>query len=214
MVKVFIPDGQWDIALLLETFPDFVIEEILQIPTSRTDQQDNRFWIFDSKGNYSVKDGYRLGIGLYKTPENRSKISLLKWWKFLWSLTIPPKFRIFWCKFAQDIIPTEKNLLRHHVLVPNICPLCNYNGDSTIHAVFKCLVAKALWKYWDSKDLFQPIQVDDTMQVLWWLMANLNKKEFEEFVMRGWAVWCKVMYSPQASRVESTTECNLEQQLP
>lgn len=27
------------------------------------------------------------------------------------------------------------------------------------------------------------------MEVIWWLMEKLNKKDFEEFAMIGWAIW-------------------------
>lgn len=95
----------------------------------------------------------------------------------MWSITIPPKVRIFWWKVAHDIIPTEKT---YQGIMSQFQTFACFAIIMTIHALFKCSVAKALWKYWDSKDLFQPIQGYDIVQVLWWLMENLNKWEFEE----------------------------------
>lgn len=137
-VQHFIRNGQWDIILLRGTFPDFMIEEILQMSISSETQHDSRFWIFDSKGKYLVKDGYRVGVGMFETPEYQSERSLTKWWKFLWSLKIPPKVRMFWWRMAHDIISTERNFLVHHVPLPGLCPFCHCRHESAKHALLKC----------------------------------------------------------------------------
>lgn len=101
----------------------------------------------------------------------------------------PPKVGMFWWRVAHDILPTERNLLVHHVPVPDICPLCNTRGDSTIHALFKCPSIKGYWKECEFKYLIKPIQHQETFQVICWLIDNLQMREFEELAMRGWAIW-------------------------
>lgn len=59
-----------------------------------------------------------------------------------------------------------------------------------IMSFFKCPTTKTPWKECELKFLFKPIHDQDIMQVICWIMKNLNKREFEEFSMRIWAIWC------------------------
>lgn len=100
------------------------------------------------------------------------------------------------------LIPTERNLLVHLVPVPDICPLCKMQGDSTIHALFKCLLVKGYWKESYFKYLLNPIKQQDTFQVIDSLMTSLQKREFAELAMRCWAIWSLRLRTIQKNRDE------------
>ncbi|XP_073041813.1 uncharacterized protein [Primulina eburnea] len=88
---LFWKDGSCDVDLISNTFNPWIAGEILKIPLSSRLCFDTRFWRFDEKGKYSVRNGYRLQQGLFAQPEHQSALLLQSWWTFLWGLSIPPK---------------------------------------------------------------------------------------------------------------------------
>ncbi|KAL5817649.1 hypothetical protein ACOSQ3_026027 [Xanthoceras sorbifolium] len=63
-------------------------------------------------------------------------------WKYLWSLPIPSKIRIFVWKACNDILPTRKLLCSRKVIVSWLCPLCDLYPESVDHSLwaypFRC----------------------------------------------------------------------------
>lgn len=152
-VNSLIRAGNWDVDLIYNSFNPYVAGEILKIPLPISELDDVQFWRFDPKGQYTVRSGCRLQRGLFKSPENQSEYFVEKWWSFFWSLSLPPKVRLFWWSVSQDTIPSNLNLVRHHVPVMVSCSLCGYASDSTCHALFFCTSIKHLW----DKDSFYHI---------------------------------------------------------
>ncbi|XP_073033022.1 uncharacterized protein [Primulina eburnea] len=161
----------------------------MNIPLAGELTEDVRYWRQDPKGCYSVRDGYKTEIGCYEPPPNCSEIHSRSWWKFLWALSIPPKVRIFWWRTLHNIIPTEVNLLAHHVPVSGHCRLCNYGRDTTEHALFWCPRTKACWKGTRFKTLLKKALRSDILDIFLWLKEQLNRQDFECFAVHTWAVW-------------------------
>ncbi|XP_073121298.1 uncharacterized protein [Henckelia pumila] len=161
----------------------------LSIPLSQSRTQDLRFWIFDAKGNYSVKDGYKAEIGFFDSPQSSSALISTKWWQFIWVLSIPPKVRIFWWRVLNNMIPTEANLRAHHVPVIGFCPLCHFHNDSTTHALFFCLMVKSSWKITEFWHLLKQERNLDTWDLIHLMRANLKTLQFEMFAVCSWAIW-------------------------
>ncbi|XP_073120144.1 uncharacterized protein [Henckelia pumila] len=174
-----------------QIFPLHITQNIMVIPLSQTQQEDLRIWMFDSKGKYLVRDGYKVALGFFDPPATSSEHQSRGWWQFLWSLNIPPKVRIFWWRVLHDIIPTSKNLLSHHVPVAGTCPLCCSSCDSTTHALFFCVVVKSCWKdtrFWVILKQMRHLEIFD---IFLWMKDTLSRLDFEVFVMRSWATWCE-----------------------
>lgn len=79
-------------------------------------------------------------------PSFSSRQSLGFWWRKIWKLRLPPKVRIFMWKASRDFLPTEVNLLAHHIPIRGACSLCNFHYASTTHCLIFCLVVKEVWK--------------------------------------------------------------------
>ncbi|XP_075507503.1 uncharacterized protein LOC142544331 [Primulina tabacum] len=90
-VDTLIKDGSWDVDLISNTFNPWIAGKILKIPLPSRLCFDTRFWRFDKKGKYLVRNRYRLQQGLFAQPEHQSALMLQSWWTFLWGLSIPPK---------------------------------------------------------------------------------------------------------------------------
>lgn len=114
----------------------YIAQKILEIPLHSTQHMDSRYWEFNPKGKFTVREGYKMEIGCYEAPQHCSSIKETSWWKHLWSMNIPPKVRIFWWKSLHNIIPSNENLLAHHVPVSSSCQLCSAAKYSTCHVLF------------------------------------------------------------------------------
>ncbi|XP_075499320.1 uncharacterized protein LOC142537712 [Primulina tabacum] len=68
-------DGDKKESLVRHHFSHHLVEEILAIPISSTHREDYRFWLFDPKGNYIVRDG----LALSSTREPNKCISPKVW---------------------------------------------------------------------------------------------------------------------------------------
>ncbi|XP_073042013.1 uncharacterized protein [Primulina eburnea] len=161
----------------------------MALPIATGLSEDSRYWFHDAKGKYSVKDGYKVDIGFYKPPTHSSALQSKKWWKFLWSMSVPSKFRIFWWRALSNIIPTQANLMAHHVPVSASCQLCHHHRDSTCHALFWCPVAKQSWKGTVFMTDLKLLQYSDLLDIFLRLKAVFTTTDFETFVMRTWAIW-------------------------
>ncbi|XP_073121146.1 uncharacterized protein [Henckelia pumila] len=181
--------GRWNSNLIHSLFDPHFEEKILAIPINSVQEKDTRFWSFDPKGKYSVRNGYRVEIGCYDTPSHSSEVHSSKWWKYMWNLSIPPKLRIFWWRVMHDIIPTAANLRVNHVPTEDFCSLCKGWNESTFHALFWCPVVKICWKKTKFWPLLKHVRHLGTLEVILWMKQELDRRDFELFVSRTWAVW-------------------------
>ncbi|CAA0823769.1 Ribonuclease H-like superfamily protein [Striga hermonthica] len=90
-VHDLISEDTWNENLIVDLFPPFIAEEIFKINIPNSPDKDDRYWCSDGKGNYSVKEGYKVEMGFFDPPANQSDNRIRKWWKFLWALNIPLK---------------------------------------------------------------------------------------------------------------------------
>ncbi|XP_073152575.1 uncharacterized protein [Henckelia pumila] len=188
-VNSLIKDGSWDADSIWNRFNSYVAREILRIPLPQRHRNDALFWRYDSKGKYYVKDGCRLQSDLFAAPINQHSYPNENWWSFLWSLSIPPKVRVFWWRVSHDCIASKQNIARHHVPVNASCELCNFPYDSTCRALFHCSAIKHLWKATQFASLIRKGQGANTLVFCLWMMENLSKVDFERFAMYSWAIW-------------------------
>ncbi|XP_073313627.1 uncharacterized protein [Primulina huaijiensis] len=188
-VSDLIDEGRWKVSLVQQLFSPHLVHDILAIPLPVTPHEDFRFWLFDAKGKYTVREGYKAASGFYDSPMSSSSIKMKSWWKFLWALSLPPKVKIFCWRVIHNIIPTESNLQNHHVPVADVCPLCKASWDSTGHALFVCDAIKSCWKESRFRPLLKQVRHLEVFDILLWMKDKLSKKEFEVFAMRPFATW-------------------------
>ncbi|KAK6147624.1 hypothetical protein DH2020_018536 [Rehmannia glutinosa] len=188
-VSELICQGVWNEQLVSQLFPDFLAKEICAIPLSQQPTIDTRFWSFDTKGCYSVRDGYKFSIGLFDTPAFQSSQVLTQWWRKLWTMNTPPKIRIFWWRVSKDFIHAGANLRAHHIPTSGNCALCNSSEDTTIHSLFFCPMIKHLWKFQPFASLLKKARFGSTMDLCIWMFQNLSSGEFDYFATFTWFMW-------------------------
>ncbi|XP_019184794.1 PREDICTED: uncharacterized protein LOC109179753 [Ipomoea nil] len=128
----------WNNDLLDELFAPQDVMLIKQLPVS-LNCDDDWFWDRDLRGCYSVKDGYRR-MGEVNGP-------CLPAWSNLWSLQVPPRWRIFMWRALSNILPTLDNLLNRRVELINICPACGLEEENIMHALCTCSFASQVWNF-------------------------------------------------------------------
>jgi hypothetical protein len=66
-------------------------------------------------------------------------------WNSLWNLPIPNSVKVFMWRACNDILPTRLNLLKRRVIDDGRCPWCNFEEETTAHAIWFCPAAKDVW---------------------------------------------------------------------
>ncbi|GFQ01423.1 putative ribonuclease h protein at1g65750 [Phtheirospermum japonicum] len=188
-VDELISNGSWNIPVISSNFPRFIADEIINIPIPSSPAKDARFWNFDNKGCFSVREGYKLAMGFYDGPLNQSDNSLSKWWKFVWSLNVPSKVKIFWWKISNDFILTGSNLKNYHIPISGYCNLCGFFMDSTIHSLFFCPVTQFCWKNEPFAPYLKDAKYGSTIELCLWMHLKLSRAEFEYFALFCWLCW-------------------------
>ncbi|XP_060964141.1 uncharacterized protein LOC115717908 [Cannabis sativa] len=110
------------------------------------------------------------------------------WWKFFWSLNLPPKIRIFAWKVLQNVVPVAAALFKKKIIDSAACSLCPSCWESIGHVLFGCHHAKAVWK--DSKFTidFHKAQSMYKGEYLHHLSAVYNQEDFELFICLMWGI--------------------------
>ena len=116
-------------------------EAICQIPLSRRNVPDSVFWLYNSKGLFSVKSAYHVARRLLidanwggTSMEGDAK----KIWSAIWKLRLPNKVKVFVWRACHEILPTVANLTIRKVIHDDKCLICTRKLESTIHALWDC----------------------------------------------------------------------------
>uniref|UniRef100_A0A2N9H4H5 Reverse transcriptase zinc-binding domain-containing protein n=1 Tax=Fagus sylvatica TaxID=28930 RepID=A0A2N9H4H5_FAGSY len=99
-------------------------------------------------GLFSVKTAYYLQLkhGVEdKIGDNSNVDRDMKFWKFLWSLSLPLKIKAFLWRTCIGIHPTNGFLWHRHTRIDGVCPCCPQDVESVVHALWTCIVANDVW---------------------------------------------------------------------
>ncbi|XP_073041972.1 uncharacterized protein [Primulina eburnea] len=92
-------------------------------------------------------------------------------------------------KASKDIIPTDVNLLSHHIPILGTCSLCNYHYASTSHCLLFCLAIKDVWKHTPFWYCLKKHRDASFLDCALYVAKRFNQEEFELFVILCWAIW-------------------------
>ncbi|KAL6520547.1 hypothetical protein OROMI_032309 [Orobanche minor] len=206
--ELILETSVWDVAKLDLLFMPYEIQMILNTPIGEHGRKDELKWKYDNKGQFTVKSAYLLETGYYDSDPNMSAKGCKSWSKAVWSLSIPPKVRVFLWRAFSNLIPTSANLEQHHVPVDGICGLCHDRWDSTEHSLIFCPLVRNIWK----KSSFWPIVKKGTGVELWDIgisvLRDKTKEEIELWAIMLWQVWsyvCRKMHD-MGDVIEEVTE--------
>ncbi|CAL8991787.1 unnamed protein product [Prunus brigantina] len=186
-VSNFFKEGWWDIAKLRAVLDEVMVQKITCFPVGfGGNSQDAQIWKPTSNGIFTVKSAFQLIHG--------GSIWSNMCWKGLWSMSIPPKLKVFlWLVFQGKILTNEQRV-RRHLAVESSCSVCGWHSETIIHTLRDCGRAKEVWL-----NVLNPSNVHDFFLSDYpsWLRSNLFSKAKWEgrfhwnimFVFTCWYVW-------------------------
>ncbi|KAH9728256.1 putative reverse transcriptase/RNA-dependent DNA polymerase [Citrus sinensis] len=109
MDSLMVPNQRrWDFDVVADIFSNRDRELILQIPLGSRINQDDWYWLPDSKGQYTIRN-------CYKMLENQPSSLNSSVWRQPWQLPVPAKVKKFLWRTMANVIPTVDNLMQRRV---------------------------------------------------------------------------------------------------
>ncbi|EOY17470.1 Uncharacterized protein TCM_036655 [Theobroma cacao] len=138
MIKVnyFFHDNEWDVDKLKVVLPAVIINEILKVPISCT-QENLAYWALTLNGDFTTKSAWEL-------LRQRQLIHALG--KFIWHTSIPLTVSFFlWC-LVHNWIPVELRMKSKGFQLASKC-LCCQSKETIMHVLWEGPIAQQVWNY-------------------------------------------------------------------
>ena len=194
----------WNVEAVHALFSDWEAAAICSIPLPPRPRADRLFWTETTSGLFTVNSLYYLQIQqraqcLLGEGSWRGKDA--KFWKFLWSLSLPPKVKNFIWRACLGILPTNELLWHRHMRKDGFCSVCGCEMESVVHALWSCSAANDVWlqsglsvqkwgrlihSFFDLMELLQTrLSLDDALFFCcqaYFIWEQRNKVVFESWV--------------------------------
>jgi hypothetical protein len=132
-------EGNWKTHTLSLLLPPDIIRKITALPPPMdADGADERSWLGDRMGRFTISSAYKLVCGYHELETNAI-------WKRIWSLEAPERIRCFIWRMRYGRIPTNKVCNRWGYGTP-YCDHCVGEEETVIHALRDCPLAHNTWK--------------------------------------------------------------------
>lgn len=184
---------EWDEEIIKMWLLPYEIQAIKRINLRDQREADKRYWLFDTKGEYTVKSGYwslfdsKFNSGNREDPSSSERSRFI--WDSIWDLKVPPKVKTFIWKANHEIIPAEANLYKHHIPGNPFCTLCGFNWANTSHVLFFCQETKKIWKHTNWWNQLKKLKNAPIQYIFELIREKSNNEEWEMFCMRTWGSW-------------------------
>uniref|UniRef100_A0A803PW73 Reverse transcriptase n=1 Tax=Cannabis sativa TaxID=3483 RepID=A0A803PW73_CANSA len=132
----------WDDEILADIFEDREQELIQTIPLNVTRTFDHLVWTKENSGMYSVKSAYAL---LQKLKGQWCNDSDNSFWRRLWQLKLTSKMQNLVWRACNNCLLTLVQLRTKHVGVSPMCPLCQSEEETIVHALITCREVQKCW---------------------------------------------------------------------
>uniref|UniRef100_A0A803QAF9 Reverse transcriptase zinc-binding domain-containing protein n=1 Tax=Cannabis sativa TaxID=3483 RepID=A0A803QAF9_CANSA len=139
MVSNFIRNNGWDHTLVRRWFNEDDSRRILNISLPNNQSKDSWLWLPESNGDFSIKSAYRLSLNIDINRPEYAK------WRTLWGARIHNRLKMIWWKILSNSLLTRARLGMVLNMDTVLCPLCNMDDEHSLHLLWSCEFARALW---------------------------------------------------------------------
>ncbi|XP_056697937.1 uncharacterized protein [Spinacia oleracea] len=134
----------WDHAKIKDSFEFEDSRRIVAMELPLSTEDDFIYWRYHKSGKFTVKSAYAMLISedltlSYNTPPS-------DFYKNLWSLKIPPKWKLFIWKLLHNGIATKVRLHLRGIQMEVVCDFCA-NGEEDIQHIFRFeTIVQQVWR--------------------------------------------------------------------
>ncbi|KAL8114965.1 hypothetical protein AgCh_021696 [Apium graveolens] len=175
---------QWDTEIIADLFNERDQRCIFNTKINSRVTEDQIYWKEEDSGDYSVRSAYRLlqaQKARWTVDDNGSL------WRKIWQVKAPPKvLNLIW-RALSYCLPTMVMLAQKYVPVLKVCPVCNVEEKTIIHALVTCPFANQCWQR-----VIPDVQQEFGRGFEGWLekvMNSINKDRRVVVVTVCWAIW-------------------------
>ncbi|XP_060965138.1 uncharacterized protein LOC133034129 [Cannabis sativa] len=105
----------------------------------------------------------------------------------LWQLKIPPKVKNLLWRAITDCLPTCLQLVKKHVSISAICPVCTDQAESIVHVLLICPFAMSCWRTLGiTYEPIYPLSFGGWFEKA---LTTLDEEIASQAAMLCWAIW-------------------------
>ena len=175
-------ERKWDEEVLRDIFNDRDKNLISKIALPRREMADSWYWIFEEKGEFSVKSCYRYLRG-------ERSIETTSFWQKLWSLKLPSKVVHFVWRACRFCLPTAVDLRNKRVDIATACSWCHAYEENGIHVLFECSFARAVWDAVGLERLIQYTPTKNVLDVFIKIFDQCTRDQAAIVALLCWNIW-------------------------
>ena len=112
--------------------------------------KDKLTWASSPQGSFSLKSAYRIAIG------HKENADFSAGW--IWKENTLPRIKTFLWMCAHNSIEVRSCLMKRGVYAEDLCPICQEELESVLHALCDCAWVKLVWS---------KIGITEANQVFW-----------------------------------------------
>ena len=132
--------GVWRADRVNQLFLPHETATILGIPLSHRCLLDKIAWGCTPSGVFSTSSAYKLLVSGVEVSqaETSNRSALNQFWKVVWGLRVPNKFKHFIWRACNNALPTMSNLFQRKITPSDQCELCKLYPEDPLHAIWSC----------------------------------------------------------------------------
>ena len=132
--------GVWRADRVNQLFLPHEAATILGIPLSHRCPLDKIAWGCTPSGVFSTSSAYKLLVSGVEVSqaETSNRSALNQFWKVVWGLRVPNKFKHFIWRACNNALPTMSNLFQRKITPSDQCELCKLYPEDPLHAIWSC----------------------------------------------------------------------------
>ncbi|XP_057811715.1 uncharacterized protein LOC131025953 [Salvia miltiorrhiza] len=139
---------------------------------------------------YTVKSGYWLASLQRRRADPSTSDQSKDLWKWIWSLEVIPKVKMFMWKCLAEALPTNSALRKKSIDLDPMCRRCGNGFEMMEHALRDCVWMKVLWVV--SPLRLPPIPEAEICPIQAWferIRSVPHKESHATFAAIAWAAW-------------------------
>ncbi|XP_021751012.1 uncharacterized protein LOC110716673 [Chenopodium quinoa] len=170
--ELITPSRSWNVGIIRDRFEWDSAHEIFSMALPAEEEEDFLYWPWHSKGTYTVKSEYAFLTNPEGMRESPHRKETYDFFKILWRLDIPPKWRIFMWKLVVNGFPVKANLQTRGIITDASCDYCDLKEEDE-----DWIRSHILLFY--SQDGIRSNRIQAFVATLWVIWITRNKSVFQ-----------------------------------